>query len=107
MEQTGQLCGENRRTKAHEPCRYLIEARRCWTQSVQRPKHVHFGNIAPIVGCRHRPCKSTVISVGGDSRVVVIECLRGQSIDLFIGLLVLQQNRLHWYGHMLRKEDVD
>jgi len=45
-----------------------------------RLQRINFGNVAPIVGCRQLPCRSTVISIGGDSRVVVIECLRGQSI---------------------------
>jgi len=38
-----------------------------------RVQRINFGNVAPIVGCRQLPCRSTVISIDGDSRLVVIE----------------------------------
>ena len=66
-----------------------------------RLQRINFGNLAPIVGCRQLPCRSTVISIGGDSRVVVIECLRGQAFPLitsrtsFLALFLVSILRSH------------
>ena len=50
--------------------------------------------IAAIIGCGQLPCRSAIISISGDSRVVFIEYLRGQSIDLMIGPVAFPFNDL-------------
>jgi len=54
-------------------------------------------------------CTSTAqhLLLAGWHHSVTDTCGFNNSIDTYIWILILQQNRLRWYGHVLRKEDTD
>jgi len=64
-----------------------------WSRSTHIPNYMEIGK--PFCGRADRRTQLQIVDLLGHRR----------GYDLII--LILQQNRLRWYGHVLRKEDTD